>query len=482
MEQPSAKGLIRESFEISSPLFAASAGLFVVANTFGLIVDITSSPLSMIIATSLGLAGMVVTVILTLRGRISRNFGLGSLLYISAVVWMAQTFFLPESAGKVDLHYYAALVLVTAFVSAAGVLVARAASVIMGLAVSFFMIYFAVVVEVEQAMDSLPYFIVAILGLTFMLYYYRMQLERLVLDLHNTRDTMKAQRDEMATLKDQAESALENLRQAQKKIIVQEKMASLGALTAGIAHEIKNPLNFVTNFSESSVELVEELRQHLTTILPTLDEDTREDMTYLMDELVQNMHDINEHGKRGDRIVKNMLMHSRGGSNIHSLEDVNTVAEECVQLSYHGLRAQDSEFKCTISLDLDESAGQAEMVRPDFSRVLLNLMNNGFYATNERRLANNDASYEPTLHIATRGVGDQVQIIVRDNGTGIPQEALENIFTPFYTTKPTGKGTGLGLSISFEIIRDEHGGTIDVESAQGSYTQFTVSIPRKRPS
>jgi signal transduction histidine kinase/HAMP domain-containing protein len=264
--------------------------------------------------------------------------------------------------------------------------------------------------------------------------------------------------------------AHEQLKQAQANLIHAEKMASLGQLTAGIAHEIKNPLNFVNNFAELSRELLQELRDTIAS--PGADQDE------LIATLTANLAKIVEHGRRADGIVTSMLSHSRGGTGERRTIDLNALVEEALNLAFHGARARDKSFNITLERDLDAELRPIELVPQDITRVLLNLFGNGFYAANKRLHEATDPAFQPSLRVTTRDLGDQVEIKVRDNGVGMPPEVQSKLFTPFFTTKPTGEGTGLGLSISYDIVVQQHGGTITVDSRPGEFTEFTVRLPR----
>ena len=276
-----------------------------------------------------------------------------------------------------------------------------------------------------------------------------------------------------------AETALADLRRAQDRLIQAEKMASLGQLTAGIAHEIKNPLNFVNNFAGLSVELLDELKEAAAPALAALDDDRLAEVDEIVGMLTGNLAKIAEHGRRADGIVKSMLEHSRGGSGERREIDLNDLVEEALNLAYHGARAQDQSFNITLERDFDSALKPIELVPQEITRVLLNLFGNGFYAANKRARGNGDAGFRPVLRVATRDAGDAVEIRVRDNGTGIPSEIRDKLFQPFFTTKPTGEGTGLGLSISYDIVTQQHGGTIDVDSMLGEFTEFTIRLPRQ---
>jgi signal transduction histidine kinase len=269
--------------------------------------------------------------------------------------------------------------------------------------------------------------------------------------------------------------SLEDLRTAQDRLVQTEKLASLGQLTAGIAHEIKNPLNFVNNFSGVSVELIDELRQALAGA--NLDNKPRAEITEIADMLQSNLDKVVQHGKRADAIVKNMLLHSRQGSGERRLIDVNALVEESFNLAYHGARAEKKNFDVMVEQSLDPAAGTADLFPQEITRVLLNLISNGVYATAKKAQTMGEG-YKPTLIASTKSLGDRVEIKIRDNGTGIPPEIRDKMFNPFFTTKPAGEGTGLGLSISHDIVVKQHGGSVEVETQSGEFTEITIVLPR----
>ncbi len=269
--------------------------------------------------------------------------------------------------------------------------------------------------------------------------------------------------------------SLDDLRTAQDRLVQTEKLASLGQLTAGIAHEIKNPLNFVNNFSALSAELVGEMKDALSDI--DLDRNKRQELDAIAQMLNDNLEKIVLHGKRADSIVKNMLQHSREGSGEHRPADINAIVEESMNLAYHGARAEKAGFNITLERNLDPAAGMADVYPQEITRVLLNLISNGFYAATKRKAEAGDG-FEPRLSATTKNLGDKVEIHIRDNGTGIPEEVKEKIFNPFFTTKPSGEGTGLGLSMSHDIIVKQHGGSIDVETKPGQFTEFRIVLSR----
>jgi GAF domain-containing protein len=270
--------------------------------------------------------------------------------------------------------------------------------------------------------------------------------------------------------------SLEELRTTQDRLVQTEKLASLGQLTAGIAHEIKNPLNFVNNFSSVSIELIDELRQALDGA--QLDSKLRAEVTELAEMLQGNLDKVVQHGKRADSIVKNMLLHSRTGSGEHRPVDINAIVEESLNLAYHGARAEKQGFNITLERSFDPAAGEIDLFPQEITRVLLNLISNGFYAATKRKIEANGGGYEPTLTATTKSLGDSVEIKIRDNGTGIPPEVKEKMFNPFFTTKPAGEGTGLGLSLSHDIIVKQHGGSIEVDTQPGAFTEFRIVLPR----
>jgi signal transduction histidine kinase len=269
--------------------------------------------------------------------------------------------------------------------------------------------------------------------------------------------------------------SLEDLRTTQDRLVQTQKLASLGQLTAGIAHEIKNPLNFVNNFSVVSTELIDELQD---TVKGPIDDKARAEINALTDTLKGNLDKVVQHGKRADAIVKNMLLHSREGSGEHRLVDINALVEESLNLAYHGARAEKQGFTITLERSLDPTAGAADIFPQDITRALLNLISNGFYAATKRKAEANGGDYGPTLAAATRNLGDRVEITIRDNGTGMPPEVKEKMFNPFFTTKPAGEGTGLGLSISHDIIVKQHGGSIEVDTQPGKFTEIRIVLPR----
>jgi GAF domain-containing protein len=271
-------------------------------------------------------------------------------------------------------------------------------------------------------------------------------------------------------------ASLDDLRTAQDRLVQTEKLASLGQLTAGIAHEIKNPLNFVNNFAALSAELTDELNDVLKPA--TISDKIREEINELTGMLKDNLQKVVQHGKRADSIVKNMLLHSREGSGDHRATDINALVDESLNLAYHGARAEKPNFNVTLQRDFDPGAGMVEVFPQEITRVVLNLVANGFYAVAKRRNENGDAGFDPVLSASTRNLGDTVEIRIRDNGTGIPPEVKDKMFNPFFTTKPAGEGTGLGLSMSHDIIVKQHGGTIDVETAPGQFTEFRIVLPR----
>ncbi|MBP6233820.1 MAG: GHKL domain-containing protein [Chitinophagaceae bacterium] len=283
----------------------------------------------------------------------------------------------------------------------------------------------------------------------------------------NNRQKQKANKV-LQEQKDKVESTLYELKATQSQLIQSEKMASLGELTAGIAHEIQNPLNFVNNFSEVSNELIDEMKTEFKK------GDTEEGFA-IADDIKQNLEKILHHGKRADAIVKGMLQHSSSGSGKKEPTNINALADEYLRLAYHGLRAKDKSFNATMKTDFDETIGKINIVPQDIGRVVLNLINNAFYVVDEKK-KQQPAGYEPTVSVSTKKINGKVEIKVADNGNGIPQKILDKIFQPFFTTKPTGQGTGLGLSLSYDIVK-AHGGEIKVETKEGEGSAFIIQLP-----
>jgi signal transduction histidine kinase len=288
-------------------------------------------------------------------------------------------------------------------------------------------------------------------------------------ELSESNIQVQKQHDEILSSKNDLQKTLTNLKETQAQLIHSEKMASLGELTAGIAHEIKNPLNFVNNFSEVSNELVDEIKE-------LLQKENNQEGLEIAENLKINLDKINQHGKRADSIVKGMLLHSRGTSGEKSLTDINDLLDQYVTLSYHGLRAQNKEFNISIEKDYDNSLAKINVVPQDISRVFLNIINNACYAAYDRK-KKSENKFSPMLKVSTNKLKDKVAIRIGDNGNGIPADHLEKIFQPFFTTKPTGEGTGLGLSLSYDIVTKVHGGEMKVETKVGEGTEFIILLP-----
>ncbi len=274
------------------------------------------------------------------------------------------------------------------------------------------------------------------------------------------------------------ESELVNLRQ---QLLESEKMASLGQLSAGIAHEIKNPLNFINNFAKLSIGLIDELQDILNKYSSSASPDDQAYLEEVMTDIRSNLHKIDEHGQRAERIITGMLLHARGKSGEFIPTDVNSLLGEYLNLAYHALRARDLSFNIRMETDYDPAIGRIDVVPQDLSRVFLNLINNACYATNEKKKQLGD-TYFPVLSVKTKKRNDTVEINIRDNGTGIPESVRQKLFTRFFTTKPAGEGTGLGLSLSRDIIENIHHGTLTLQSEEGIFTEFVITIPINNPT
>jgi signal transduction histidine kinase len=291
-------------------------------------------------------------------------------------------------------------------------------------------------------------------------------------------EARKRAEEELRDAKERAENALSELKAAQQRLIQTEKMASLGQLTAGVAHEIKNPLNFVKNFSEVSVDILEELKGELRTTLEGLDEKKRGEALGQFATIEEMLAKIKEHGNRANTIVQSMLSHSREGPASAQLTDINELLEESLDLAYHAARAEDQSFNVSLERQFDAAVGSLDVYPADLMRVFLNLISNAFYATKKRAESSHESSYKPAVMLSTQVANASVEVRIRDNGTGISQSVKDKIFNPFFTTKPPGEGTGLGLSLSYETVVKQHGGWLEVSSEEGEYTEFLVTLPR----
>ncbi|HXU08306.1 MAG TPA: ATP-binding protein, partial [Blastocatellia bacterium] len=297
-------------------------------------------------------------------------------------------------------------------------------------------------------------------------------------DYSRTLEDKVAQRtEELSSRNDELAQTLRRLNDTQTQLIMQEKLASLGQLTAGIAHEIKNPLNFVNNFAELSLELIEELREGFEKQRERIDASDRAAFEELLTGLEQSSQKINEHGKRADSIVRSMLQHSRGKSGERLPVDINAMLDETLGLAYHGMRAQDPEFNVSIEKNYDQSVGYITVVPQDVSRVFLNIIANSFYEVRKKR-AETGNNFAPAVSVRTTNLDKRVEVRIRDNGNGIPKHTRAQVFNPFFTTKAAGEGTGLGLSLSYDIIVKAHGGELTFETEENKYTEFIVSLPR----
>jgi len=289
-------------------------------------------------------------------------------------------------------------------------------------------------------------------------------------------DRVRERTLELSEQKENLQNALTNLKASQHQLLQKEKMASLGEVASGIAHEIQNPLNFINNFADINSELLNEMKELIAKA--NLPEIEKEEIKSLSDDVIQNMARINQHGRRADSIVKNLQQHARTNSSDAELTDVNFLADEYLKLSYHGVRARDPLFTANIKTSFDVGIERINVVPQDVGRVLMNILNNAFYSVNEKKHASLNSPgqpYEPTVTIVTKKEDSKVKIIIRDNGAGISQRYLGKIFQPFFTTKPTGVGTGLGLSLSYDIIK-ANGGEITVDSVEGEFAEFTIEL------
>lgn len=298
------------------------------------------------------------------------------------------------------------------------------------------------------------------------------QQEALQIENSKLEERVKERTTQLSEQKENLQAALTNLKASQLQLVQKEKMASLGEVASGIAHEIQNPLNFVNNFAEINTELVTEMKELLSG--KQVSEQSKEEVNLLIDDVLQNLQKINQHGKRAENIVKNMLVHSRTGSGEEELTDINFLSEEYLKLSYHGFRAKDNLFIVSLKTQYDPGIEKINIVPQDVGRVLMNIYNNAFYSMEEKR-KKNIPNYEPELIVSTQSEGEKIRITIRDNGMGIPKKYINKVLQPFFTTKPTGVGTGLGLSLSYDIIK-AYGGDLIVDSVEGEYAVFTIEL------
>lgn len=478
--QSSQDRLLQGDFRISPVLFIIS-NIFLLAGAGISIIDDAGihDYLSVVSNSVVFLLSALCTVLYFTR-QMTANVALGTCLYAAManfVLEFIQSMLIPGNTQLVNQVFFLILGIVV-FQGIAGFIINRWGSVIVGIVATTLLVWASLTLKDPYFGQINLLLIVIVVGYGVIVIYYRMSLDNILKRLKETNQDLLVQRNEADKQRIAAESNLQELQKAQKKIVSQEKLASLGAMTAGIAHEIKNPLNFITNFSESSLELMAELKAYLDKYATGLPAADKEEVEYLLGELQQNMKDICSHGKRGDHIVKSMLMHSRNSNSTITREDVNMLAEECLNLSFHGLRAQDSEFQSDRVFKPDPTIGNVDMVRGDLGRVLLNMCNNAFYSVHQKR-RKSIPGYKPQVAVRTLNQGDNYVVVIEDNGMGMSPEVQAKLFTPFYTTKPTGEGTGLGLSMSHEIVVQEHGGEIRVESEEGFSARFILTIPKR---
>lgn len=303
-------------------------------------------------------------------------------------------------------------------------------------------------------------------------------LEGFVTDITERKRAEELLSDYSQTLEAEVQERTDELKATHDQLMMQEKMASLGALTAGIAHEIKNPLNFVNNFARMSVELAQELREDLQNQSDNIEDKSFELIMELVKDLEENAARIQDHGMRADGIMKSMLMHSRSSKKEFRLTDINELLEEEITLAFHGLKAQDTTFNIAITKDLDPDHTPLSVISQDIGRVFLNVINNACFAAHQRKQEEN-GTFTPELRVQTRHDDNGITVRIRDNGRGMPEEVVTNVFDPFFTTKPAGEGTGLGLSIAYDIIVQDHGGSIDIDTKPGEFTEFIIRIPKK---
>lgn len=453
------KAEARNFFEINKTIYYLAYFFIFVGLVLGIMTDIEEQQWFLVYNDIPCQVFIVLFFFLGVAGTISRGRSLGFALIFGLYLFYIEIF--APGYDRVNLAnlYLFNMILIAVYSLLGGFLLDRRVSLIFGFTSLVFSSVSWWYIGGDFLNQHMPLLLLVILAFALLLFYYRGKLEFLAFDMIDQRRKV--------------EQALGQLQVAQKQIIVQEKLASLGALTAGIAHEIKNPLNFVNNFAQSSVELMKELDEHFQSFAELVPEDKREDVLYLLGELKQNMADIESHGKRGNSIVMNMLEHSRTGDAVKRPTPLHPLLDEAWQLAYHGFRARENEFTAELIRDYDPKISEVELITHEMNRVFLNIIGNGLYAGGKRQ-----GKKGSLIRIQTKLLpSGQVEIRIRDNGSGISPDHLEKIFTPFFTTKPTGEGTGLGLSISHDIISSRHQGSLEVESVENEYTEFIIRFP-----
>ena len=470
--RPSMDQLIKQSFQVSRSLFVVFSVIFLTGVSLALVLDVQTGRIPTIINTVIGFIVILTALVLGSVGRVSRNLALGIMVYGSGFVWIAESFITNHVGTAEPINFLSNLVVVTALLAAGGIMVSKAASLGLGGALIVYIIGFGS--PIARSFPELEYylyfFVFVVIGLIFIVFYYRLQLENVVLDLHSTREVLQARKDHLEETSQSTDLSLRKLQAAHQSLAGTDKYATLGALTAGIAQEIQVPVSAVRAEQRAIKDHVAALRNHLETL---------KSKDGYVDEVLRDIenaaHRSNLQSGHAVKLVDEMI-HQRTG-NAAEDQDVNELVQEAAVLAYNGMRIQEPSFLADLQYDFDEAAGSVKAVRHDLVRVLSHLLNNAFYAVHQRRLLEPGRGFQPMVRLKTRRGSQDLQISVEDNGTGIPEQIKDKIFEPFFSSKPTGKGTGLGLSIAREIISELYKGSLSVESSRGSLTRFTVALP-----
>jgi signal transduction histidine kinase len=466
----------KRSFEISESVYYGAVIIVSIGVIFGLIFDSMAGRVFSIVNNSITLSIIIISQFIYLKKAIGKNYTLAMVLYSSMANFLIEVLRDLSDPRILESQIYSSTVLTITFLAVSGLLVDRWVSFTVSTGSYLYLLAFSLTIDNPTLHSRMVYYALAIFGVNYIIYFYRYQLSGFINELRRAKDSEKSERKKANINRAKAEIALEDLKTAQRQIIVQEKMASLGTLTAGIAHEIKNPLNFITNFSESSSELIKELKTELNKSAPD-----KEEVNFLVDELLDNMADINEHGERANGIIKSMLLHSREGTKQWSKENISELIKESVTLVYHGLKAQNPDFQVNIVYQIPSQPIVIPMVRPDLSRVILNIASNGFYSSYKKYKEAEDKNFTPSLIISVKEIDrGMIEISMEDNGFGVSKANRDKIFSPFFTTKPSGEGTGLGLSISYEIITEIHKGEMYLDSVENEFARFVIRLPQFR--
>lgn len=463
-EGPSVQPYIKKYFEAPRSVVGAVIVLILLGLSIGFYQDIVSEQWLWFALDIVVLMALLFALFGLISGKLRSNSALSLALFTTMINFVLNSTKGIGNPYQFSVELLFSIVLVIALSSVNGFIVNRFGTLIFSIVVMLYSLIGGILWGNEYLANVLPYIVILFIGFSLVLFAYRGGLERVFMDLSRS--------------KTETENALTKLQETQERIVVQEKLASLGALTAGIAHEIRNPLNIINNFSDNSVGMFEELAALVRKYTASIEGDDKEELEYLISELQQNMVDIYDHGKRANSIISSMLDHARSDEAGTEAAHINDLIYEAEKLAFHGMRALHRDFKCERDLRLDQSIPQVFLIKANFNRVVLNLVNNSYYSILKKQQSEGTpADFRGQLTISSKVKEKHIVITIEDNGLGIPDEIRSKLFNPFFTTKPPGEGTGLGLSLSHNIIVGQLGGTIEVESTLGQGACFTIGIP-----